>query len=184
MPKMIILDRDGVINQDSDDYIKSPDEWIPIPGSLEAINRMKKAGYLVTVATNQSGIARGLFKPEVLQQIHDKMHRLLANRGASVDGIFYRPFGPKENCACRNTKPGLLCYIAKQFDIDLSETVFVGDSIGDIRAAEMANAKPVLVRTGKGEQVMQNYPEALNVPVYDDLAHFVRETLRSGGHSG
>ncbi len=181
MPKMIILDRDGVINQDSDDHIKSVDEWIPIPGSLEAINRLKKAGYLVTVATNQSGIARGLFKQEVLQQIHDKMHRLLAKRGASVDGIFYCPHGPKENCACRKPKPGLLFQIAKQFDIDLSETVFVGDSIGDIRAAEMANAKPALVRTGKGEQVMQNYPEALNVPVYDDLAHFVRETLRTGG---
>ena len=181
MRKMIILDRDGVINQDSDDYIKSADEWIPIPGSLEAINRLKKAGYLVTVATNQSGIARGLFKQEVLQQIHDKMHRLLAKRGASVDGIFYCPHGPKENCACRKPKPGLLFQIAKQFDIDLSETVFVGDSIGDIRAAEMANAKPALVRTGKGEQVMQNYPEALNVPVYDDLAHFVRATLRNRG---
>jgi D-glycero-D-manno-heptose 1,7-bisphosphate phosphatase len=184
MPKMIILDRDGVINQDSDDYIKSTDEWIPIPGSLEAINRLKKAGYLVTVATNQSGIARGLFEQEVLQQIHDKMHRLLAIRGTSVDGIFYCPHGPKENCACRKPKPGLLFQIARQFDIDLTETVFVGDGIGDIRAAQMANAKPVLVRTGKGEQVMQNYPEALDVPVYDDLAHFVREFLRSGGPDG
>ncbi len=184
MTKMIILDRDGVINRDSDDYIKSTDEWIPITGSLEAINRLKKAGYLVTVATNQSGIARGLFDQEVLQQIHDKMHRLLAIRGASVDGIFYCPHGPKENCACRKPKPGLLFQIARQFDIDLSETVFVGDSISDIRAAEMANAKPVLVRTGQGEQVMQNYPEALNVPVYDDLAHFVRETLKTGGPGG
>ncbi len=181
MPKMIILDRDGVINEDSDDYIKSVDEWNPIPGSLEAINRLKKAGYLVIVATNQSGIARGLFNEEVLRQIHDKMHRLLASRGASVDGIFYCPHGPQDNCTCRKPKPGLLFQIAKQFDINLAETVFVGDSISDIRAAEMANAIPVLVRTGKGEQVMQNYPEAVNVPVYDDLAHFTRETLRKRG---
>jgi len=181
MPKMIILDRDGVINEDSDDYIKSVDEWIPIPGSLEAINRLQKAGYLVTVATNQSGISRGLFNEEVLRQIHGKMHRLLARRGARVDGIFYCPHGPQDNCACRKPKPGLLFQIAKQFDINLAETVFVGDSISDIRAAEMANAIPVLVRTGKGEQVMQNYPEAVNVPVYDDLAHFTRETLRKRG---
>jgi len=181
MPKMIILDRDGVINEDSDDYIKTVDEWNPIPGSLEAINRLKKAGYLVTVATNQSGISRGLFNEEVLRQIHGKMHRLLARRGARVDGIFYCPHGPQDNCACRKPKPGLLFQIAKQFDINLAETVFVGDSISDIRAAEMANAIPVLVRTGKGEQVMQNYPEAVNVPVYDDLAHFARETLRKRG---
>lgn len=181
MPKMIILDRDGVINEDSDDYIKSVDEWIPIPGSLEAINRLKKAGYLVTVATNQSGISRGLFNEDVLHDINGKMHRLLARRGASVDGIFYCPHGPQDNCTCRKPKPGLLFQIAKQFDINLAETVFVGDSISDIRAAEMANAIPVLVRTGKGEQVMQNYPEAVNVPVYDDLAHFARETLRKRG---
>ncbi|MCZ6796698.1 MAG: D-glycero-beta-D-manno-heptose 1,7-bisphosphate 7-phosphatase [Gammaproteobacteria bacterium] len=181
MPKMIILDRDGVINEDSDDYIKSVDEWIPIPGSLEAINRLKMAGYLVTVATNQSGISRGLFNEEVLRQIHGKMHRLLARRGASVDGIFYCPHGPQDNCTCRKPKPGLLFQIAKQFDINLAETVFVGDSISDIRAAEMANAIPVLVRTGRGEQVMQNSPEAVNLPMYDDLAHFARETLRKRG---
>ncbi len=181
MPKMIILDRDGVINEDSDDYIKSVDEWIPIPGSLEAINRLKMAGYLVTVATNQSGISRGLFNEEVLRQIHGKMHRLLARRGASVDGIFYCPHGPQDNCTCRKPKPGLLFQIAKQFDINLTETIFVGDSISDIKAAEMANAIPVLVRTGKGEQVMQNSPEVVNLPVYDDLAHFARETLRKRG---
>jgi D-glycero-D-manno-heptose 1,7-bisphosphate phosphatase len=122
-----------------------------------------------------------LFNQEVLQQIHDKMHRLLAERGASVDGVFYCPHGPRDNCSCRKPKPGLLLQIAKQFDIDLSETVFVGDSISDIQAALMVNSKPVLVRTGKGEQVMQNYPEALDVPVYDDLAHFVRATLRNRG---
>ena len=181
MSRMIILDRDGVINLDSEGYIKNPDEWEPIPGSLESINRLKKAGYLVTVATNQSGIARGIFGEDDLKQIHNKMIRMLAARGASVDGIYYCPHGPHDNCICRKPKPGLLIKIAREFDIKLSETPFVGDDIGDIRAAEMANAKPVLVRTGNGEFVMQNYPEALNISVYDDLSHFTRETLRNRG---
>ena len=176
---MIILDRDGVINQDSDKYIKNADEWIPIPGSLEAIKRLKKAGYLVTVATNQSGIARGLFSEDDLKTIHDKMHRMLAARGVSIDGVFYCPHGPQENCICRKPKPGLLIQIARKFNINLSDTPYVGDNIGDIKAAEIANARPILVRTGKGEHVMQNYPEAINVPTYDDLAHFVRETLKN-----
>ena len=178
MSQMVVIDRDGVINQDSESYIKSADEWIPISGSLEAISRLKKAGYLVTVASNQSGLARGLYSEETLKQIHDKMEQMLAVRGASVDGIFYCPHGPEANCVCRKPKPGLLIQIAHQFDIDLSVTPFVGDSISDIQAAQMANALPVLVRTGRGEHVMQNYPEAVDVPVYDDLAHFVRDTLR------
>lgn len=179
MAKMIIIDRDGVINHDSDDYIKSPEEWMPIPGSLEAISRLKKAGYLVTIATNQSGIARGLYSEQTLQEIHAKMTKLLAMRGASIDGIYHCPHGPQANCMCRKPKPGLLIRIAKDFDIDLTQTPFVGDNVSDIKAAEMARAKPILVRTGKGEQVMQNNPEAANVPVYDDLAHFVRDTLKN-----
>lgn len=178
MARMIILDRDGVINQDSDDYIKSVDEWTAIPGSLEAISRLKKAGYLVTVASNQSGVSRGLFSESDLQKIHDKLEKQLASRGTKIDGIFYCSHGPRDNCICRKPKPGLLLQIARQFDIKLSETPFVGDNIGDVKAAQMANAKPILVRTGKGEYVMQHYPETVNVPVYDDLAHFVRETLK------
>ena len=103
---------------------------------------------------------------------------MLSIRGASVDGIFYCPHGPESNCVCRKPKPGLLYQIARQFNIDLSETPLVGDNISDIGAARMANARPVLVRTGNGEYTMQHFPEALDVPVYDDLAHFVRETLR------
>ena len=179
MSRMIILDRDGVINQDSDNYIKNADEWVPIPGSLEAIKRLKKAGYLVTVATNQSGIARGLFGEDDLKAIHDKMHDMLAARGVGIDGVFYCPHGPQDNCICRKPKPGLLFQIARKFDINLSATPYVGDNIGDIKAAKIANARPVLVRTGKGEDVMQNYPETIDVPTYDDLAHFVRETLKS-----
>ncbi len=175
---MVILDRDGVINQDSDDYIKSADEWTPLPGALEAISRLKKAGYLVTVASNQSGIARGLFNEDDLHKIHDKLKQQLATRGAEIDGIYYCPHGPRDNCICRKPKPGMLIQIAQKYKINLAETPFVGDNIGDINAAKMANAKPVLVRTGKGEYVMQNFPEAVNVPVYDDLAHFVREILK------
>lgn len=178
MAKMVILDRDGVINHVADDDVTTVDGWDPIPGSIEAISRLKKAGYLVTIATNHSGIARGLYGEEELQAMHKKMQRMLATRGASVDGIFYCPHGPEANCICRKPKPGLLFQIAKKFEIDLSETPLVGDNISDIQAAKMANAKPILVRTGKGEYVMQHFPEALDVPVYDDLAHFVRETLR------
>ena len=178
MPKMVILDRDGVINHQADDDVTTVDGWDPIPGSIEAINRLKKAGYLVTIASNHSGIARGYYSEKDLQQMNDKMQKLLAIRGASVDGIFYCPHGPEANCICRKPKPGLLFKIASQFGIDLSQTPVVGDNISDIRAAKMANARPVLVRTGKGEYVMQHFPEALDVPVYDDLAHFVRETLR------
>jgi len=178
LDKMVILDSDGVINHVADDDVTTVGNWDPIGGSIEAINRLKKAGYLVTIATNQSGIARGLYSEQELQQMHLKMTKMLETRGASIDGIFYCPHGPEANCICRKPKPGLLFQIAKKYDIDLSQTPFVGDNISDVQAAKMANAKPVLVRTGKGEYVMQNFPEALDVPVYDDLAHFVRETLR------
>ena len=178
MDKMVILDRDGVINHLADDDVTTVHGWEQIPGSIEAIKRLKKAGYLVAIASNHSGIARGLYTEDELAQTYAKMQRLLEARGASVDGIFYCPHGPEANCICRKPKPGLLFQIAQQFEIDLSRTPLVGDEISDIRAAKMANAKPVLVRTGKGEYVMQNFPEALDVPVYDDLAHYVRDTLR------
>ena len=172
---MVILDRDGVINHVAEDDITSVDDWDPISGSIEAISRLKKAGYLVTIASNHSGIARGLYNESALQAMHGKLNKLLEARGVALDGIFICPHGPEANCICRKPKPGLLFQIAKQFSIDLSQTPLVGDNISDIKAAKMANAKPVLVRTGKGEYVMQHFPEALDVPVYDDL---VRETLR------
>ena len=175
---MVILERDGVINHRQEEDVTTVEGWDPISGSIEAINRLKKAGYLVTIASNHSGVARGHYSEDDLQKMHEKMQRMLSSRGASVDGIFYCPHGPESNCVCRKPKPGLLYQIAKEFDIDLSETSMVGESISDIRAAKIANAKPVLVRTGDGEYTMQHFPEALDVPVYDDLAHFVRETLR------
>ncbi len=176
---MVILDRDGVINRITEDEITTPDQWVAIPGSIEAICRLKKANYLVTIASNQPGIARGLFSEDDLKQIHAKLEQQLAIRGVQLDGIFYCPHGPSDNCICRKPKPGMLLQIASEFGIKLGHTTFVGDSLKDIRAAELAGARPALVRTGNGEYVMQNYPEAVDVPVYDDLAHFVRETLRS-----
>jgi D-glycero-D-manno-heptose 1,7-bisphosphate phosphatase len=175
---MVILDRDGVINHVEEDEITTVDGWDPIAGSIEAIGRLKKAGYLVTIASNHSGISRGLYSESELQATHDKLNKMLAARGADIDGIYYCPHGPEANCICRKPKPGMLFQIAREFDVDLNETPFVGDNISDIRAAKLANAKPVLVRTGKGEYVMQHFPEALDVPVFDDLAHFVRDLLR------
>ena len=178
MAKMIILDRDGVINHAADDDVSRVEDWDPIGGSIEAIARLKKAGYLVTVASNHSGIARGLYREDDLLAMNARLEELLAARGVSLDGIFICPHGPVDNCICRKPKPGLLFQIAKRFDIDLAATPLVGDNITDIKAARMANAIPVLVRTGKGEYVMQHYPEALDVEVFDDLAHFARSTLR------
>lgn len=175
---MVILDRDGVINHLAEDDVTMIDGWDPIAGSIEAIGRLKKAGYLVTIASNHSGISRGLYTENELQTMNDKMLQMLASRGTGIDGVYHCPHGPEANCICRKPKPGMLFQIAREFEIDLAETPLVGDNISDIQAANLANAKPVLVRTGKGEYVMQHFPEALNVPVFDDLAHFVRDTLR------
>ena len=178
MSKMVILERDGVISHRQEEDITTVEGWDPISGSIEAISRLKKADYLVTIASNHSGISRGYYSEGDLKKMHEKMQRMLSTRGASVDGIFYCPHGPESNCICRKPKPGLLFQIARKFDIDLSETPMLGDNINNIGAARMANARPVLVRTGNGEYTMQHFPEALDVPVYDNLAHFVRETLR------
>jgi D-glycero-D-manno-heptose 1,7-bisphosphate phosphatase len=176
--KLIILDRDGVINEDSDDYIKSADEWIPIEGSLEAISQLKKAGYTVVIATNQSGLARGLFSAEDLQAIHGKMKQKLAQREAALDGIYFCPHGPDENCHCRKPEPGLLFKIAGEFGVSPGEMIFVGDSLRDIQAAQRAGSQPVLVRSGNGNSTLKKHGPLSGVPVYDDLAHFVRELIK------
>lgn len=181
MQRMVILDRDGVINEDSDDYIKSAEEWLPIPGSIEAISRLKKAGFLVTVATNQAAIARGVFDLETLQQMHQKLSALLEQQGVALDGIYFCPHRPEDNCSCRKPKPGMLLNIARDFSIDLKATPFVGDNISDLQAAGFASAQPVLVKTGKGERTLQNQQATQAVPVYDNLAHFVREYLKENG---
>ena len=177
--KLIILDRDGVINQDSDDYIKSPDEWIPIPGSLDAIARLNHAGYSVAIASNQSGIARGYFSLETLAAMNVKMNELLSQLGGRIDAMFFCPHGPKDGCDCRKPRPGMLTDIGNRFQAELGDVMFVGDNINDVKAAKAAGAKPVLVRTGKGEQTVGILAEhRLNgIPVYDDLAGLVNTLL-------
>ena len=166
---LIILDRDGVINQESCQYIKTPEEWIALPRSLEAIAKLNQAGHQAVVATNQSGIARGLFTYETLEKIHDKMKKELAKVGGHLDGIFYCPHHPDDLCECRKPKQGLLFQIAKQFNVDLQQNaVLIGDALRDIQAAEAANCPAILLKTGMGYQTIKNNPE-LHVPIFSDL---------------
>ena len=172
MKKLIVLDRDGVINHDSDEYIKSPQEWKPIAGSLEAIARLNHADYRIAVATNQSGVARKLFNMDTLVDIHNKMHKLVAEVGGRIDAVAFCPHAPRDDCDCRKPKPGMLIDLAKRFDAQLSELFIVGDSLRDLQAAAAVNARPILVKTGKGEKVVSILAESGlgNVPVFDDLA--------------
>jgi D-glycero-D-manno-heptose 1,7-bisphosphate phosphatase len=175
---LIILDRDGTINEDSDDYIKSPDEWIPLPGSIEAIGRLSRAGYQVVVATNQSGIARGYYDMDTLNRIHARMIDKVTEQGGKIDGIFICPHGPNDECDCRKPKPGLYVEIGKRLNSSLNGVYAVGDSVRDIVAARDAGASPVLVRTGKGERALEEPgPELEDVPIFDDLAAFAEHLL-------
>ena len=177
--KLIIIDRDGVINEDSDAYIKNTEEWIPLEGSLDAIARLNRAGYTVTVATNQSGLSRGYFDLKTLSAMHRKMESLLAEQGGHIDAVFYCPHGPKDDCDCRKPKPGLLNEIGKRFQTKLDNVLFVGDTLSDVRAAVAANAKPVLVRTGKGDKTEKLLKENgfEDVPVYKNLSKVVDAIL-------
>jgi D-glycero-D-manno-heptose 1,7-bisphosphate phosphatase len=174
----IILDRDGVINYDSDEYIKSPDEWIPIPGSLEAIAQLNRHGFHVLVATNQSGIARGYYDVEILDRIHEKLMQELAMVGGYVEEVFFCPHHPDEGCECRKPKPGLLWQIQKKYPVNFAETFFIGDNIIDIQAAREVGCKPILVRTGKGERTLTKHPELALIPHFPDLARAVEYVLQ------
>jgi D-glycero-D-manno-heptose 1,7-bisphosphate phosphatase len=174
--KAVILDRDGVINQDSPDFIKTADEWLPITGSLEAIAKLKSHGFLVFVASNQSGIGRGLVSPENSEAIFQKMQGELAKLGATLDGVVFCPHLPDAGCDCRKPKAGLFFQIRDQYKIDLSECYAVGDSLRDLEAAITAGAKPILVKTGNGIKTERVLLEKnLHLPVYDDLAAFVQD---------
>ncbi len=177
---LIILDRDGVINKDSDDFIKSPQAFVPLPGSLEAIARLNAAGYCVVVATNQSGIARGLFDLQTLNAIHHKLEKLLATVGGHLDGIFYCPHAPDAGCDCRKPKPGLLQQIGRKFETELTGVPVIGDSLRDLQSALAVAAAPILVRTGKGEHSLTQLaeePGLEQVPVFKDLAAAVDALL-------
>jgi len=177
--KLIVLDRDGVINHDSAHFIKSPDEWRPIPGSLEAIARLNHAGYRVVVATNQSGIGRGLFDMATLNLIHEKMHKALALAGGRVDAVFFCPHTGDSDCECRKPKPGMLREIGQRFAIDLADVPVIGDSLRDLQAAEAVGAKPMLVLTGKGEKTLREGSFPKNTVIFPDLAFAASALLAS-----
>ena len=168
--KLVILDRDGVINHDSDHYIKSPDEWKPIPGSLVAIARLNQAGYRVVVATNQSGIGRRLFETDTLIAIHDKMLKALAQVGGRIDAVFFCPHTNADNCDCRKPKTGMFREIAARFNADLADVPAIGDSMRDLQAAATVGAQPMLVLTGKGRKTVEDPALPPHVLVFPDLA--------------
>ncbi len=174
---LIILDRDGVINYDSEYYIKSPDEWLPIPGSLAAIAQLNRAGYRVLIATNQSGVARGLYDLPMLSRIHEKLLNELASVGGHIEEIFFCPHHPDDNCDCRKPKLGMFKQIQAKYGADLSNTFFIGDTLTDIQVAQEVPCKPILVLTGKGQQTLSDHPELVSIPHFLDLAEAVRYVL-------
>ena len=177
--KLVILDRDGVINRDSEQFIKTPEEWRPIPGSLEAIARMNHAGFRVIIATNQSGVGRGLFEMATLNAIHEKMHRALTLAGGHVDAVFFCPHTADALCECRKPKTGMLKEIGVRFGVDLAGVPCIGDSMRDLIAAEAAGAQPILVLTGKGERTLREGGFPSNTVIFPDLA-FAASALLAG----
>ncbi|HEC11793.1 MAG TPA: D-glycero-beta-D-manno-heptose 1,7-bisphosphate 7-phosphatase [Acidiferrobacteraceae bacterium] len=183
--RLVILDRDGVINEDSDDFIKSPEEWIPIPGSLEAITRLCREDYRVVLATNQSGVARGLFDMDTLNQIHLRMLDQIRQKGGEIDAIFFCPHGPDDGCDCRKPKAGMFRDIADRLHINITGVPVVGDSLRDIQAAQVVDALPILVLTGKGKKTLDNMgkDEIKGMAVFEDLYAF-SEALIAGQLDG
>lgn len=176
--RLAILDRDGVINEDSCDFIKTPEQWVPVPGSLEAIARLCRAEYRVVIVTNQSGVGRGLFSLDTMNKINMRMFELINQKGGEIDAVLFCPHARDAGCECRKPKPGMFHELARRLKVNLTGIPAVGDSIRDIEAAAAAGAKPVLVRTGKGENTLEairrDGDERLKqVPVFDNLAAFV-----------
>lgn len=173
--KIIVLDRDGVINQDSDQFIKSPEEWKPIPGSLEAIARLNESGWRVVIASNQSGVGRGLFDMDTLNAINEKMVKALAQAGGRLDAIFFCPHAADSTCDCRKPKPGMFRQIAERFNVDLRGQPVVGDSLRDLQAGVAVGCAPYLVLTGKGgkTQLDPDLPEGTQI--FPDLAAVVAQ---------
>jgi len=170
--KLVILDRDGTINHDSDHFIKSPNEWRPLEGSLEAIARLAQAGYRIVVATNQSGIARGLFDTATLVAIHDTLQRAAMQAGGRIDAFFFCPHAADSACACRKPQPGMLLEVARRFNVSLDDVYMVGDAQRDLEAAAAAGARPVLVLTGKGMHTREEGKLPPGTRVFPDLAAF------------
>lgn len=175
--KLLILDRDGVINYDSDDYIKSVEEWLPLPGAISAIANLSKAGWTVAVATNQSGLARGYYDLATLDAMHQRLRQLVAEQGGEVGLIVYCPHGPDDGCNCRKPKPGMLQTIAAHYGVALAGLWFVGDSLGDLHAAVTVDCQPVLVKTGKGQGALGKDLPAATL-IFEDLAAVAAQLLR------
>jgi len=175
--KLIILDRDGVINHDSDAFIKSPDEWVPIPGSLQAIARLNQAGYRVVVATNQSGIGRKLFDMATLNAIHQKMHAAAQQVGATIDAVFFCPHMADENCDCRKPKPGMLQEISRRYEVNLKGVHTIGDSLRDLQSGFVVGCIPHLVLTGKGRKTQEKGGLPPGTQIHPDLATVVDHLL-------
>jgi len=176
---LVILDRDGVINRDSSDFVKSPDEWIPLSGSISAIAALSKAGYTVTVASNQSGLARGLFDRSALRAIHRKLRKLVSTKGGHIDRIVICPHGPDDDCECRKPRPGLLDRLGRYYGIELTGVPVIGDSLRDLQAAAAAGARPILVRTGNGQKTELALGDNLGATeVFDDLAAAAETLVR------
>jgi|TARA_Y100000310_G_scaffold335006_2_gene416037 D-glycero-D-manno-heptose 1,7-bisphosphate phosphatase len=167
--KLVILDRDGVINHDSPEYIKTPEEWLPIEGSLEAIANLHEHGFTVCVATNQAGIGRGLYSLQDLERIHSKMLQAVADAGGKITAVFYCPHHPSDDCACRKPRPGLIHQLADQLKVSVAGVPLVGDKLTDIQAGMAAGCKPILVETGSGRLALDKLPNP-GIPVYPDLA--------------
>jgi D-glycero-D-manno-heptose 1,7-bisphosphate phosphatase len=177
--KLVILDRDGVINHDSANFIKNTNEWIALPGSLEAIALLNQSGYRVALATNQSGIARGLFDMATLNAIHDKMHRALALVGGRIDALFYCPHAADGHCGCRKPKSGMIEDISRRFSVDLKDVYAVGDALRDLQAFANAGCKPILVKTGKGEETLTQGDLPAKTLVFADLAEAVQHIINA-----
>jgi D-glycero-D-manno-heptose 1,7-bisphosphate phosphatase len=173
--KLVILDRDGTINHDSDHHIKSPAEWRPIEGSLEAIARLTQAGFRIVVATNQSGIARGLLDTGTLIAIHETLQRAAALAGGRIDAFFFCPHAADSACKCRKPEPGMLLEVARRFNVSLENTYMVGDALRDVQAAAAAGARPVLVLTGRGRRTRDEGALPPGTAVYEDLAAFAAQ---------
>lgn len=176
--KLVILDRDGVINVEQVDFISSPADWHPIPGSLEAIARLNQHGYLVAIATNQAGISRGLFDMHALNAIHQKLHLAAQAVGAHVDAIFFCPHAADEFCDCRKPRPGMLKAIGERFDVSLQGVPMVGDALRDMHAAFEVGCAPYLVKTGKGEKTLEKGGLPPGTQVFDNLAAVVDRLLQ------
>lgn len=183
VPKLVILGRDGILNEFRDDHVKSPDEWQPVPGALESVARLNHAGWHVVVATNQSGIGRGMIDMASVNAIHARMVQRLAMVGGRVDAVFFCPHAPEDHCDCRKPLPGLMHEVGKRYGIELKQVPMLSDTLRDLQAAHAAGCGPHLVRSGRAaalndEQVRQLAAQVSGALVHDDMAAFVDHLLR------